>query len=289
MPTKTIELILVPYDVERADTAAAQAPRALLARGFADRLRDFGGEVHVSEVPLRTEQQDKAGKVAELGRAIARTVAIASSRGRFPLVVSGGCLHAVGVVTGLQRSGRQLEVVWIDAHGDFNTPESTPSGNWDGMALAAVCGRSLPEVYKAVELRPIHFRNVIHLAGRAFDPPEIEDIRRLRLDVIPPDRIGSEEVRRRIAEIAGLKDLYLHVDVDGIDPQDAPAVNFPEPGGPRFAEVAALLATIARHRAPAAMTLASLNFERSDEDGKARTLAACTELVGEFFRDDAAH
>ena len=287
MPVKNVELILVPYDVERPDTGAARGPASLLARGFAQRLADQGAVVHVSEIPLRSEGTDRAALVAELGRALARAVAIASSSGRFPVIASGGCLHAVGVVAGLQRTGREIAVVWIDAHGDFNTPESTPSGYWDGMALAAVCGRSLPEVYKAIELRPIHFRNVIHVAGRAFDPPEIEDIERLKLEIIAPGQVGTDEVLERVSGLARERDLYLHVDVDGIDPRDAPAVNFPEPGGPSLAEVEALAKAIARQRTPAAMTLSSLNFDRADEDAAARTVEACVRLVGVFLGANA--
>jgi arginase len=290
MPDRTVELILVPYDVERADTGAARAPQALLGLGFADRLRELGATVHQAEIGLPEAvaargAAARAAAVGELGRRVAREVAIAHSRRRFPVILSGGCLAAVGAVTGLQRSGRELEVIWIDAHGDFNTPESTPSGYWDGMALAAVCGRSLPEVFKAVELRPIHFRSVMHLGGRAFDPPEVEDFRRLNVDIVPPRQAAAEETRQRIERrLAGPRDLYLHVDVDGIDPEDAPAVSYPEPDGMPLAAVRELFERIAQLRPPAAMTLSSLNFERAGAQGAQRTVDACVALVGAFLR-----
>ncbi len=212
-----------------------------------------------------------------MGRATARAVANARSQGRFPLILSGGCLTAVGVVAGLQRMGRDLGIVWIDAHGDFNTPESTPSGYWDGMALAAVCGRSLPEVYKPVELRPVHYRNVAHLAGRAFDPPEIEDVRRLSLTVIPPDRLAEPDAAARIKRcISGTKEVYLHVDLDGLDPQDAPAVGLPEPGGPSLDD---LLRCLAGLPAPAAMTLSGMSFERVGEAEGRRLLETAVRLA----------
>jgi len=273
-----LELILVPYEVERADTAASRSPAALLELGLGERLAAAGLAIHTTEIWARREELAlRAEIVADLGRSVARAVANARSRGRFPLVLSGGCLVAIGVVTGLQRMGRGLGLVWIDAHGDFNTPESTPSGYWDGMALSAVCGRSLPEVYKAVELRPLHYRNVAHLAGRAFDPEEIEDIRRLDLTVIPPDRLCSEEARRAIERsVAGAREIYLHVDVDGVDPRDAPAVNFPVPNGPPLDDLATCLAGLPPL---AAMTLAGLNFERVDEEHARRTLDTCARLV----------
>jgi arginase len=287
MPERAVEVILVPYDVERGDTPSARGARELLSRGLLADLEGRGLGVHVSEIPVRRPGAAKAEVVAEIGRSVARAVALAHSQRRSPLVVSGGCLVAVGVVTGLQRTGRELRVVWIDAHGDFNTPESTPSGYWDGMALAAVCGRSLPEVYKSVELRPIHFRDIVHLAGRCFDPPEVEDFERLHLSVIPAAAVGSEDCLRLLADRAGgaaaKHDLYLHVDLDGLDPRDAPAVHFPCPGGPPLAAVLACCAALQR---PAAMTLATASFDGMSSEQAARTIATCGQLLDLYLPRD---
>lgn len=280
MPDRDIEIIVVPYDVERGDTPGARgAPE--LARRLLGAAEHRGPVVHVTDIPVRRPGAGKAAVVAEIGRNVARAVALAHSQRRYPLIVSGGCLVAVGVVTGLQRTGRELRVVWIDAHGDFNTPESTPSGYWDGMALAAVCGRSLPEVYKSVELRPIHFRNVTHLAGRCFDPPEVEDFKRLNIAVIPPERVGSEDCLRLLtdgAEGGGAanRDLYLHIDLDGLDPSDAPAVSYPCPGGP---PLQAVLACVAALKQPAAMTLSTASFAAADEAQADRTVDTCRRLI----------
>jgi arginase len=287
MRERGVEVIVVPYDVERDDTPGARGASELVPRGLLADVESRGLDVHVSEIPVRRPAAGKAEVVAEIGRNVARSVAVAHSQRRFPLVLSGGCLVAVGVVTGLQRTGRELRVVWIDAHGDFNTPESTPSGYWDGMALAAVCGRSLPEVFKSVELRPIHFGNVVHLAGRCFDPPEVEDFERLRLAVVPPGAVGSEECLRLLAEgaqgAAAKRDLYLHVDLDGLDPQDAPAVSYPCPGGP---PLAAVLDCFAALKLPAAMTLATASFAGASEEQAARTVDTCRRLLGAFLLRD---
>jgi arginase len=293
MGERVVEIIVVPYDVERDDTPSARGPRELVARGLPAGLERLGWGTHVTEVPLRRHQGTKAEKVAEIGRNAARAVALAHSEGRFPLVLSGGCLIAVGVVTGLQRTGRELRLVWIDAHGDFNTPESTPSGYWDGMALAAACGRSLPEVYKTVELRPVYFRNVVHLAGRNFDPPEVEDFRRLNVRVVPPAEVGSDECLRLLADDArepggsanaGRRDLYLHVDLDGLDPADAPAVRYPCPGGPPLAAFSRSFAALPM---PAAMTLSTVCFDQVDEQGAAHTIASCLRLLGSCLQRKA--
>jgi arginase len=287
MSDRGVEVIVVPFDVERDDTPSARGARELVARGLLADVAQRGLDVHATEIPLRRPGAAKAEVVAEIGRSVARAVALAHSERRFPLVVSGGCLVAVGAATGLQRTGRELRVVWIDAHGDFNTPESTPSGYWDGMALAAVCGRSLPEVYKSVELRPIHFRNVVHLAGRCFDPPEVEDFERLNLSVVPPAAVGSRECLRLLAggpePGAAGRDLYLHVDLDGLDPEDMPAVHFPCPGGP---PLGAMLACFTALERPAAMTLSTASFEGMSEEQAARTLDSCRRLIDAFLLRD---
>lgn len=279
MSGRALETILVPYEVERDDTGMARAPRELLAHGFLEALQGSGREVHQSEVWSRARNGTKGEVVADLGRAVARAVASVHARKRFPLILSGGCLTALGVVAGLQRLGRDLAVVWIDAHGDFNTPESTPSGYWDGMALAAVCGRSLPEIFKEIELRPIHFRNVVHLAGRAFDPPEVEDFERLSLTVIPPQDVCDEAALQRIQRSIQGKELYLHIDLDGLDPRDAPAVAFPVPNGPSLEELLRCLETLGQ---PAAMTLSAMSFERVDEERTRKMVATCARLVETF-------
>ena len=290
MSGRALEAIVVPYDVERDDTPMARGPQGLVAHGFLDALRGAGREVHRTDLWNRVQNGGKAEVVAGLGRNVARAVASAQARQRFPLILSGGCLTAVGVVAGLQRLGRGVGgvgVVWIDAHGDFNTPESTPSGYWDGMALAAVCGRSLPEVYEPVELRPVHFRDVVHLAGRAFDPPEVEDIQRLNLAVVPPREICDETAFERIRRVAGgvdAKELYLHIDLDGLDPGDAPAVGNPVPGGPALDDVLRCLKRLGEVGQPGAMTLSAMSFDGLDE-AQARTMVAtCVRLVETFVR-----
>ena len=252
---------------------------------MADRLQATGREVRKITIDSVPEGADKQAVVAAIGRGIARAVALARAQGRFPLVLSGGCLAAVGVVAGLQSpeagSGKIGDpgVVWIDAHGDFNTPESSPSGYWDGMALAAVCGVSLPELGAAVGLHPLAVERAIHLAGRAFDPLETANIRQHGLARVAAGELADPEVRERIRHRAGAGGYYLHIDLDGLDPRDAPAVGFPEPGGVRLDD---LLDVLGGLPPPAAMTFSALSFEHADEEEAERTTATCLELAEAF-------
>jgi arginase len=278
-----LDLIAVPWDVERSDTGAARAPGELAARGFPGRLRATGREVRETAVEVVPEDASKMETVAAIGRGIARAVALARAQGHFPLVLSGGCLAAVGVVAGLQRLGGNPGIVWIDAHGDFNTPETSPSGYWDGMALAAVCGVCLPELRAAVGLRPLEMDRALHLAGRAFDPLEAASIQRHGLARAAVGELAGREAREQIRRRAGAGGWYLHVDLDGLDPQDAPAVGFPEPDGARVDDVLAALGGLPP---PAAMTFSALSFDRADgrvsNEEAERTIAALLRLVEAF-------
>lgn len=271
-----IEIIQVPYDVDRDDTAMAHAPAKLIQMGFLEPFRDQGHEITLSPVWTRAESSREA-VVTSVARETARAVARARSRNRFPLILSGGCLTAVGVVGGLQRTGGSVAMLWVDAHGDFNTPESSPSGYWDGMALATVCGRSLAGVHRRMELRSIPYRRIVHLGGRALDPAEKQDFKRLSLLQLSAEAASKKETLKPLQEaLGGARHFYLHVDLDGLDPADAPGVNLPEPDGVRLE---GLLRTLEELPAPAAMTLAGMNFERVGRKQAKATEEACEQLV----------
>jgi arginase len=277
MDGKILEILTVPYDVERRDTPNARGPRGLLEHDLPGVLEMAGWEIHLAEA--EAPEVSKLSMVIGIGRRIARAVELAVSRGRFPLILSGGCLASLGAVAGLQKSGHAVAAVWVDAHGDLNTPESSPSGYWDGMALAALTGLSLPEVVAGIGLRPLGANWIAHLAGRSFDPLEEETFERLGLLRIPPDRVNDATSRERLRSLPEDRSLYLHVDVDGLDPRDAPAVGFPEPDGARLADLLALRDVLPPS---AAMTLSAVSFDRTGEEGARRTVEACARLVEAF-------
>jgi arginase len=281
MNGKTVEILIVPYDVERLDTPTARGVRGLLEHGFADRLREDGWEVRETEIAAPAEGS-KLETVLAVARRIAGGVERADLEGRFPLVLSGGCLASLGVVAGLQRRGHDVATVWTDAHGDCNTPETSPSGYWDGMALAAVRGGALPELREGLDFAPLASGAVIHLAGRAFDDLETGNVERLGLACVPPGRIAAAETREQLRAVAAGRSLYLHVDMDGIDPGDAPAVGFPVPDG---APLAALLECREALPQAAVMTFSALSFDRCSPAEAARTVDACVSVVNAFGAD----
>jgi arginase len=139
------------------------------------------------------------------------------------LVVSGACLTSLGILAGLQRSGRDPAIVWVDAHGDFNTEATTPSGYLGGMPLALAVGVGTLTLPLELGLRPVPTSRVVLVGARDIDPDEgilleQSDIGQRGLDVLAVDLPEG--------------DLYVHVDIDICDPKVVPDLLFPAPGGP---------------------------------------------------------
>jgi len=270
-----LEIVVVPWEVDRPDSAAARAPRQLLSRGLAARLAAGGHRVHRTVATTRS-RGGRAAVCAAVARAVRRTVGAACRRGRLPVVLSGGCLGGVGVVAALGEAATPPDVLWLDAHGDLHTRESSLSGYWDGMALAAVLGLALGDVFASLGLRPPTAAQVVHLGGRDFDPPEEEAFDRLGITRVAAQRLADGVTTLLLGERLGRRPLYLHLDLDGLDPCDAPSVSFPVPGGVRVADLVALLEALPR---PAAVTLAAASFAATDEAGADRTLESCAALL----------
>lgn len=184
---------------------------------------------------------------AALARLFDRTadeVATAVRAGDRPTVVSGDCLTALGTVAGLQRAGVQPAVVWFDAHGDVQTPETSASGYLGGMVVRLLVGYRPELIGAALDLRPVDEEMVTLVDARDLDPPEIQylqtaRIRHLTIADVTADRLPAGP-------------LYLHLDVDVIDPGDLPGLMFPAPNGePVSGVVAALRRVVASGRVAA--------------------------------------
>lgn len=189
------------------------------------------------------------------------------------LFLGGECSLIVGASAGLQRvRKRTLGILWLDSHGDFNTPETTPSGFIGGMCLAMACGLG-PKLSPILEdQRPsIRASNVAHAASRNLDPPERAAMITSEMGLVEMKdlrRKGVMETLRRL--LAGLEDssdeIILHVDIDCIDPSEIPAVSFPEPGGMSLLELREILRLCVRSERLKAIDLTAYNAGK-DRDG----------------------
>ena len=166
-----IRLLLVPYDSGQRNVRMGAGPEHLRAAGLEKHLAAQGHRVD-SEViePASLNWRAEVQTSFELMRTVAEHVRAARIAKRFPVVLSGNCLAAVGVIAGL---GAGTGVLWIDAHGDFNTPQTTTSGFLDGMTLATATGQCWGELARSIEgFQPVPDNAVVLLGARDLDPGE---------------------------------------------------------------------------------------------------------------------
>jgi arginase len=178
-------------------------------------------------------------RLVTLYTAVARAVSASASEGTRPVVVCGDCCTALGIVAGLQRAGRSVGIVWFDAHGDVQTPETTASGYLGGMPLRLLAGYQPELIAAKLGLRPVPEDQILLVGARDLDPPEVS--------YLATSAIKQKDVAAAIA--ADLPDvpLYVHVDLDVLDPGEVAGLRYPAPGGETTAQlaecIAALLAT----------------------------------------------
>jgi arginase len=169
----------------------------------------------------------------------------------FVFCLGGECGLIVGTLAGFQNSFKgRPGVLWLDAHGDFNTPETTPSGFIGGMPLAMACGRG-PKLFQQIdELQPLVSEEaVVHMGSRDLDPPEAEAMKNSPMKLYPAAYMRKEGVSK-CAEEAGrhldrIADwIICHLDLDAIDPLTIPAVDFPCKEGLKLEEVRAVVQAV---------------------------------------------
>ena len=178
-----------------------------------------------------------AGDVwAQLGvlySGLAATVAGEAGRGGRPVVVSGDCTTALGTMSGLQQAGIEAGIVWFDAHGDVQTLETTTSGYLGGLPLRLLAGYRPELIAARLGLRAVPERHITLVGARDLDPPEVTYL------------AGAQIRRSEVEELdaAGLPGgpLYVHLDLDVIDPAQLPGLRLPVPGGPSPAQVTSAL------------------------------------------------
>ena len=174
--------------------------------------------------------------MARLYRPIAGFVEETLRAGARPVSLAGDCCAAIPVLAGLRAAGVEPVLVWIDAHGDFNTPETSPSQFLGGMPLAMMVGRGPQWLCEAVGLTPLPEQRVWLIDGRDLDPLEREALDASRVN------------RARVADLATLEftgPVHVHIDLDVLDAAEAPGFNYPVPGGPGAAETADACARLA--------------------------------------------
>lgn len=230
-------------------------PSALRIAGITRKLETLGytvtdeGDIPVHALEIEEEGSSNLKFLTEIARAttiLAERVESALDANRFPLILGGDHSMGIGSLGGVaahcKREGKRLGVVWIDAHADMNTPETTPSGNIHGMPLAVAMGLGHPKL-KAIggDFVKVQPENVVIIAARDLDVGEVELIKRLNLSAYTMFDIDKRGIYPIIAEVVEklrpqVDHLHVSFDLDSVDPLVAPGVGTPVPGGLSFRE-----------------------------------------------------
>ena len=239
-------------------------PSAIRIAGVADRLRELGHRVvddgnivikNMEELKVGNERARYLGEIARASALLGRKVERIMDRGHFPLVLGGDHSIAVGTVSGIaafcQRQGKKLGLLWIDAHGDINTPETSPSGNIHGMPLAALLGFGVEELTGIGGNSPkLDARNVALVGIRSLDSGEKSRLKETGVQVHTMsdiDRHGADRIMKKaLARVTdGTDYVHVSVDLDAVDPTVAPGVGTPVKGGLDYREAHLIMEVIA--------------------------------------------
>jgi arginase len=236
-----IHTILVPYDSGHRGARMGRGPLHLREHGVRGRLRAGGHEVVESIIEVTTTFPTEVGTSFELYRSLADRVRGAVVGRTFPMVLAGNCGSSLGTVSGI-RAGEpndtsDIGVIWLDAHADFNTPETTTSGFLDGMALAALTGRCWSALTASIPgFRPVSDAHVVLVGARDIDAGEERLLAASRVMRVEAARMQADGARAvldtALTELARhVSRVYLHIDLDVHDPAEAQANQYAVPGG----------------------------------------------------------
>ena len=234
-------------------------------------LEEIKGESWILNKPKLPAGSNQT-RMSVIYKDLANLVAQISKRGEKPISIAGDCCTTIGVLAGLQRTSINPLLIWFDAHGDFNTWETTPSGFLGGMPLAMLVGRGEQTMPEAVKLRSMPEEDVILTDTRDLDPGEKTSLEQSSVTVFSdPKKILDMNIPDR--------PLYVHFDTDILDPRDAPAMNYAAPGGPRAKDIQQVFRHLSSSHKIIAASLSSWN-PKLDIDGSTKEI--CMALFDEL-------
>ena len=286
MAAERVAVIGAALDLGAGRRGVDMGPSAIRYAGLSERLADAGiqvedrGNVHAALAETQASGSDRArflDEILAVCRRIAAEVEEARGDGLTPLVLGGDHSIAIGTLSGLAETGPG-GVLWLDAHGDLNTPETTPTGNVHGMPLAAVLGLCGFEGHDDLRLPAVEPERVALVGVRSLDPGEREAVRKLGVAVYTIsdlDRRGVEPVIAEALErVSGSSFLHVSVDLDVVDPEFAPGVGDPVLGGLSYREAHLALELVAEAGVLTSLELVEVNPIRDHENTTARLAVA---------------
>jgi arginase len=266
-PTRRIRVVGVPLDLGASRRGVDMGPSAMRVAGLEARLEALGHQVtdggNIQVAIAETQAFGSANarylkQIADTCTHVAEAVQKALEEGRTPLVLGGDHSLAAGSVSGVaefyRRQGQKIGLIWIDAHTDINTPDTSPSGNVHGMPLASLLGLGPEPLGNIFGYSPkIAPENTVLVGIRDVDAAESANIRRAGLTEVYTMRDIDERGMRTVMEEAlraagrGTAGYHISLDMDWIDPEDAPGVGTPVRGGATYREAHLAMEILADH------------------------------------------
>jgi arginase len=278
-------VVQVPFHAGDDGHPSSRGPQHLVEAGAAELFADRGVAVTVERAGRETPFRDTASSSAEVNRQVAELVSGAVASGRLPIVLAGSCNACLGVLAGFDhaRSG----AVWLDAHADFNTPDSTSSGFFAGMSAAVITGHCYRHYWEQIgDNTPLAEDAIAMFGVRNLSPPaERERLQNSAIRVVhwrdgQPDR----DILTTLGELARrVREVYLHIDFDAFAPELAPGIaDEPTPGGLTLEQAETIIrATGERFRIQAA-TLATYTPDRDREERTLHLALSLIELLADY-------
>ena len=248
--TKKIRILGVPIDLGAGRRGVDMGPSALRVARLGEQVRALGYEVEDGgDVPVRNPEEQPHGDarlkfkdpIREMSEAVAERVAGAVTDGCLPLILGGDHSVAIGSTAGLARAlkarGESFGIIWFDAHADMNVPESTPSGNIHGMALAVALGLGDASLTGVAGFAPkVAAKNAVLVGTRSIDELERSVVRKSGIHVFTMRDIDERGMRAVMvdalaAALDGTRGVHVSLDIDIMDPDVAPGTGTVVPGG----------------------------------------------------------
>jgi arginase len=290
---QTIAVIGAALDLGAGRRGVDMGPSAIRYAGLDDRLAQIGhacvdrGNVETAVAEATSPGDDRARFLPQIKDAclrIADLVAKAARDEALPLVLGGDHSVALGTLAGLARERGQGGVIWFDAHGDLNSPETSPSGNVHGMVLAAALGLAGPAFADGWGLPAIDRARVALVGVRSLDEGERDLLQQLDAKVFTMsdvDRLGVERVvRESLTHVAGPGFVHVSLDMDVVDPDVAPGVGTPVRGGLSYREAHLALELVAESELASSLDVVEVNpiLDRENATGRLAVELAASAL-----------
>jgi arginase len=273
-----VRIIGVPMDLGQSRRGVDMGPSALRGAGLQARIKQLGQQVEdignlsvkqPEEMPVGEKRAKYLQEIAETCQNVAVTVDKSLDEGFLPLVLGGDHSIAAGVAAGVaaffRKDKKQIGYLWLDAHGDMNTPDSSPSGNVHGMPLAAIMGYGAPELVDLLGFKPkAEPGNIVIVGARDLDAQERKIVKKSGIHVFTMRDIDERGMREVMSDalkycMDDTAGIAVSLDMDFVDPSDAPGVGTPVRGGVTYREAHLAMEMIADSEAMVSLEIVEIN------------------------------